>query len=246
MPKTFFFFCFALCCSMAFATPQDSLKISYDSEPLKVKKISDADLLPYQNDKAFNYETFEAEATWWDDFKSWLGNLMLRTLELIFGVGKASGILAGLIRLAPYLLLGLLIYILIRFFLNINARALQEAQKNQSLVSISEEEHIIKNENIHDLIQQALSKNDFRLAVRYSYLHLLKLMSEKELIAWEPQKTNDDYLREISKSDLKDPFTHITRLYNFTWYGDFPIDETGYQRARQTFLSIEKSVQKNG
>ncbi|WP_289062060.1 DUF4129 domain-containing protein [uncultured Zobellia sp.] len=225
---------------------KDSLNIVYDSAPLEVKTISDSDLSKFYEDKDFQYEVVEIDPTWWDDFKSWLNNLMLRIFENIFGVEEASGILAAFIRLVPYLLLGVLIYILIRFFLNINASALKQASKNKALVSLSEEEHIIKNENIQDLINQALSQKDFRLAVRYSYLHVLKLMSEKELISWELQKTNDDYLKEISKTDLQSPFTAITRLYNFTWYGGFYIDETAYQKAKGTFESIEKIISSNG
>ena len=246
MRKLHFFLLLSLCCAGFLTAQKDSLGIAYDTVALKVKTISDADLSKFYEDNAFKYEVIEAERTWWDDFKSWLSNLILRILEGIFGVEEASGILATFLRLAPYLLLGILIYILIRFFLNINASALRQAKSNKALVSLSEEEHIIKNENIQDLIQKALAKNDFRLAVRYSYLQVLKLLSEKELISWEPQKTNDDYIKEISKTELQNPFIKITRLYDFTWYGDFHITELEYSKAKKTFLSIEKIIRTNG
>ncbi|WP_226968018.1 DUF4129 domain-containing protein [Zobellia roscoffensis] len=222
------------------------MRIVYDTVPLQVKTISEDELNKFYEDDAFQYEITEAERTWWDDFKSWLSNIMLRIFEGIFGVDEASGILAVVIRIFPYVLLGILIYILIRFFLNINSTSLKQAKANAALVSLSEEERIIKNENIHDLIEQALARKDYRLAVRYSYLHVLKLMSEKELITWKPQKTNDDYLQEISKTNLQKPFTTITRLYDFTWYGDFHISEVEYQKARKAFLSIEKIINSNG
>ncbi len=246
MRKLHFFLLFGICWAGILSAQKDSLNISYDTDALEVKTISDSDLSKFYEDKAFLYEVDETDPTWWDDFKSWLNNLMLRIFENIFGIEEASGILAAFIRLVPYLLLGVLIYILIRFFLNINASALKQASKNKALVSVSEEEHIIKNENIQDLINQALAKKDFRLAVRYSYLQVLKLMSEKEIITWELQKTNDDYLNEIAKTELQNPFTSITRLYNFTWYGDFHITEIEYQKAEKTFLSIEKIISSNG
>ncbi|MUH37015.1 DUF4129 domain-containing protein [Zobellia amurskyensis] len=246
MRKLHFFLLLGICWAGILSAQKDSLNISYDTDALEVKTISDSDLSKFYEDKAFQYEVDETDPTWWDDFKSWLNNLMLRIFENIFGIEEASGILAAFIRLVPYLLLGVLIYILIRFFLNINASALKQASKNKALVSVSEEEHIIKNENIQDLINQALAKKDFRLAVRYSYLQVLKLMSEKEIITWELQKTNDDYLNEIAKTELQNPFTSITRLYNFTWYGDFHITEIEYRKAEKTFLSIEKIISSNG
>ncbi|MBU2946926.1 DUF4129 domain-containing protein [Zobellia uliginosa] len=246
MRKLHFSLLLVLCYYGILSAQKDSLGIAYDSVPLQVKTIGEEDLSKFYQDDAFKYEVSVAERTWWDDFLSWLSNLMLRIFEGIFGVEKASGFLAVFFRLVPYILLGVLIYILIRFFLNINASALKQTKTNKALVSLSEEEHIIKNENIQELIEQALAKNDFRLAVRYSYLQILKLMSEKELIAWEPQKTNHDYLKEISKAELQNPFSTITRLYDFTWYGDFPISEIEYQKAKKTFLSIAKTIGANG
>ncbi|CAM4193311.1 DUF4129 domain-containing protein [Zobellia roscoffensis] len=246
MRKLHFLLLLILCCVGITSAQQDSLRIVYDTVPLQVKTISEDELNKFYEDDAFQYEITEAERTWWDDFKSWLSNIMLRIFEGIFGVDEASGILAVVIRIFPYVLLGILIYILIRFFLNINSTSLKQAKANAALVSLSEEERIIKNENIHDLIEQALARKDYRLAVRYSYLHVLKLMSEKELITWKPQKTNDDYLQEISKTNLQKPFTTITRLYDFTWYGDFHISEVEYQKARKAFLSIEKIINSNG
>ncbi|WP_276165895.1 DUF4129 domain-containing protein [Zobellia alginiliquefaciens] len=246
MRKLHFLLLLILCCVGGTSAQQDSLRIAYDTVPLQVKTISEKELSKFYEDAAFQYEASETDPTWWDDFKSLLANIMLRIFEGIFGVDEASGILALVIRIFPYVLLGILIYILIRFFLNINSTSLKQAKANAALVSLSEEEQIIKNENIHDLIEQALAQKDYRLAVRYSYLHVLKLMSEKELITWEPQKTNDDYLQEISKTNLQKPFTAITRLYDFTWYGDFHISEIDYQKAKRTFLSIEQTIGTNG
>jgi len=233
-------------CAVFAIMQKDSTAVTYDTAPLKVKQIDNEDLQKYRADDAFDYELTKTERTWWDDFKTWLGNLLLRLFEGIFGVEKAVGFLAIFLRIVPYLLLGILLYLLIKFFLNVNARALQQAKSNQSLVSLSEEEHIIKNENIQELIQQALADKNYRLAVRFYYLYILKLLTEKELIAWELQKTNDDYLKEITKVELKKPFSDITRLYDYIWYGDFPIDEIQYDKVEKAFVSLQKIMTGNG
>lgn len=245
MRKLLLFAVLFVLCANSTVAQQDSTLVTYDSAPLEVEQIDTEDLQKYQDDEAFNYEIKKGEPTWWGDFKTCLGNLLLRMFEGIFGVEKAIGFLATFLRVVPYLLLGLLIYLLIKFFLNVNARSLQQAQKNNSLVFLSEEENIIKNEDIDELIRKALADKNYRLAIRYYYLYILKLMSEKDLITWELQKTNDDYLQEIKKTVLKQSFTKITRLYDYTWYGNFPIDEARYNTAEKAFLQLQKMIKAN-
>lgn len=224
---------------------QDSLVVQYENGPIEVKKISDKDLSSYRNDPDFNYEVKAKEPTILDDIWAWFGNLLRRFFEWIFGIDAAAGPLAFFLELLPYLLLFFLLFLLIRFFINANLRGLKNSQRNKNVVGLSEEENIIKNENIDELIQQAVANKDYRLAVRYSYLLILKLLSEKDIIAWELQKTNSDYLDEISKEHLKTPFKASTRLYEYIWYGDFMIDEPKYQKAALAFNALRKNIKEN-
>ena len=221
---------------------QDSLTIKYDNERLEVQKISENDLTQFRKDPKFDYEIIKSEPTWWDNFKTWLGNLFLRFFEWIFGAEEAAGALAIFLRILPYLLLIGLIIILIRFFINVNSSAQANPNGPKAFVALSEEEHIIKNEDIQALIQKALADKNYRLAVRYYYLYILQLMSEKELIDWQLQKTNRDYQNEIEKPDVKKAFTKITRLYDYVWYGDFGIDGAQYQQAELIFSTLQKTL----
>lgn len=221
----------------------DSTEVKYDVAPLSIKKITDQDLKKYENDPKFDYEIVKADSSWWSDFKIWIGNLFLQFFEWIFGVDEAAGILVVFLKVLPYILLAVLLFLLIKFFLSVNSRAPMNMENDKAFVSLSEEEYIIKNEDIEELIQRALADKNYRLAIRYYYLFILQLMSDKELIRWETQKTNRDYLKEIEKPNLKKPFTKITRLYDYIWYGDFSIDETKYEKAAVAFSSLQKIVQ---
>ncbi|SEM02762.1 protein of unknown function [Maribacter orientalis] len=234
------------CCYTISAAQKDTLTVKLDTLELVQKKIDQSELDVFRDNPDFNYEIVKSTAPdWWVSFKNWLSNLILQFFEWIFGVEKASGIFNVLLRILPYLLLAILVFILIKFFINVNARALIYNQKAESLVTLSEEEHIIKNEDIQMLIQEALEHKNYRLAIRYYYLLTLRLMNQKEIIVWELQKTNADYYREIEKIDLKKPFANITRLYEYIWYGDFPIDENKYLKAEANFLSL-KNILQNG
>jgi len=237
--------CVLFCCFLnvlSLTGQQDSVLIKYDKDPIKVKQLSDDDLQVYRDNPDFNYEIIKAERTWWDDFKSWLGNLFLQFFEWLFGGEKAVGYFAVFLRIIPYILLGVLVFILIKFFLNVNANRLQQAKNDKAYVSLSEEEHIIKNENIQELIRKALANKDYRLAVRYYYLYTLQLMTAQELIDWQLQKTNDDYIQELESTTLKGPFETITRLYDYIWYGNFELNEVKYLKAENAFMKLQNTL----
>lgn len=221
---------------------EKSEEIQFDDAPLVEHSITENDLQSYRDNPDFDYEVLEKKRTWWDDFKDWFLNLLLRFFQWLFGGAKAVGYLAVFLKLAPYILLGILIFILIKFFLNVNANRLQLAKKEDAFVSLSEEEHIIKNADIPELIRKALSDKNYRLAIRYYYLLILQLMSDKELINWELQKTNSDYLKELSTSNFQVPFETITRLYDYIWYGNFDLDELKYLKAEHDFVKLQKTL----
>lgn len=226
---------------------QDSTAtVKYDSSDITPIQIDKDQLEPFKNNPDFDYDVVKSAAPdWWISFKNWLGKVIIKIFEWLFGIEKAAGAFAKFLEVLPYVLLAVLVFILIKFFLNVNARAVMHAKKNQASVALSEEEHIIKNENIQQLIHNALAQKDYRLAVRYYYLYMLQLMTEKELISWELQKTNEDYTKELQQPELVQPFKASTRLYNYFWYGEFPIDESKYRKAEAEFVTLQNLL-KNG
>lgn len=223
---------------------QDSIvTIKNDTTNLTPIQIDESQLEQFKNNPDFDYEVLKSAAPdWWISFKNWLSNVFIRIFEWLFGIEKAAGAFNTFLQILPYVLLIILLFILVKFFLSVNARAIIHAKKNQSIVALSEEEHIIKNEDIQQLISSALAQKDYRLAVRYNYLYMLQLMSEKELITWELQKTNEDYTQELQKRELVQPFATCTRLYNYFWYGEFPIDQSKYEKAETSFRSLKTSL----
>lgn len=218
-----------------------STAIKKDTFDLRPIQIQENQLKQFKDNPDFDYEVVKSAAPdWWISFKNWLGNIVLKFFEWLFGVEKAAGAFNVFLQILPYVLLVILLFILIKFFLSVNARAVMHSKKNQSIVALSEEEHIIKNEDIQQLISSALEKKDYRLAVRYYYLYMLQLMSEKELIVWELQKTNEDYTQELNQQELVAPFATSTKLYDYFWYGEFPIDEDKYKKAEAKFLSLKQ------
>ena len=224
---------------------RDSTVIRYDEQTLEVVEITEADLLDYRSDDSYNYEPEVVDNSWWEGVKNWFYNILHRFFEWLFGVDAAPEYIAGFLRIIPYLLLGLLLFLLIRFLIKANTKNIIFAKANQNLVVLSEEERILKTEDIQPLIKKAFECKAYRLAIRYYYLYLLKLLMERELIDWQLQKTNDDYLQELSQSKLRPLFEKVTLLYDYIWYGEFEIDAEGYEQAKYQFDTLKNSIATN-
>lgn len=92
-------------------------------------------------------------------------------------------------------------------------------------------------ENIHDVnfasrIAAAEEAGNFRLALRLGYLEVLKHLTDRGLIHWQPDKTNQAYLAELVSGPLREAFRAATQQFEYVWYGELRLNATLYQQAR--------------
>ncbi len=236
---------FILCMSLFGFSQETEIPDYYDQSRIEKKSISETDLETYKTDENFDYTETEAEENFMDRFKRWLTNILIRFWESIFGTDTASGFIYFVFRILPWLLLAGLFYLLIRFFLKVNSNAIVGNTQQKGQITLSEEEHIIKNEDIDALIKEAVAQKNYRLAIRYYYLRALKYLGDSNTIDWQPQKTNVDYINEIKEQNLKLNFENITRIYDYVWYGEFDVDALKFESLKLPFNTISTSS-KNG
>ena len=104
-------------------------------------------------------------------------------------------------------------------------------------------------ENIHELdfdqtIAQAEAAGNRRLALRLGYLQLLKQLTDRDFIAWQPDKTNHDYLRELAARypAARPAFAELTRQFEYVWYGELPLTAAGYRTAREAQQQLARQL----
>lgn len=97
--------------------------------------------------------------------------------------------------------------------------------------------------DFEEQIRNAISNNDYRLAVRLWFLRTLKSFSDKELLHWKIDKTNSDYYYELSGTSYQQEFGDVTKVYDYIWYGEFPVDEISYQKAEEKFRGLNKKLE---
>ncbi|AQG82048.1 hypothetical protein AWR27_23785 [Spirosoma montaniterrae] len=102
-------------------------------------------------------------------------------------------------------------------------------------------------ENIYEInfdtaIEEAITRQDFRLAVRLMYLQTLKYLDEAGQINYQPDKTNRQYVYELANSPQQDEFETLTRQFEFVWYGDFPVDDALFSVVKAKFTTFNQVV----
>lgn len=104
------------------------------------------------------------------------------------------------------------------------------------------EEHITSETDIDGLISAAVRNGNYRLAVRYWYLKSLHHLSDRSLLQLAADKTNYQYVHELSNERQRNEFAALTLNYEYVWYGEFHVDEQLYRRLENNFSSFVKKV----
>ncbi len=253
MQKSFFLLIFFWVIAFGHASPilQDTLpkakrEIQYDqTENLYPPVFNNEKIQEFKNEKAFDYTEKPIEENWWTQFKNWVWELWLKFWHWLVGDFEAGGFISFLVHMLPYLILFSILAFVVWLFYKLNPGATFFKSKEKPGVFFSEEEEIIKSKNIKKMIQKALANKDYRLAVRYYYLFILKKLTEAELINYEFDKTNSEYFAEITSEKINSGFRKVTTLYDYIWYGSFAMTEEDFLKAQKTFNSLEEQIPKS-
>lgn len=128
-------------------------------------------------------------------------------------------------------------FVLYKLFLTDGAFRRKSAATNAKTAAVEEE--VITGESDFDLlIKQALQQRNYRLAVRYQYLNTLHKLADKKLVELAADKTNYQYVREISNPAYQNEFAGLTLNYEYVWYGEFDIDENIYRSMNEKFNQL--------
>lgn len=194
---------------------------------------------------AFDYTERISGESWWTSLKRFLGLKWDQLMERIFGEFEAQGILLYFLEILPYLIIvGVLIFA-IWLFNRLNPAGILLKEPEQNKMFFSEEEEIVQSRDISSLISNALEEGNFRMAIRYQYLMMLRKLDRKGHISYESAKTNADYLREITQENFQDQFRHLTWIYDFTWYGSFAAEKEDYSKAEREFSRMQELMERS-
>ena len=204
-----------------------------DSSLIQWRKVPDSIISVLKNDEAFWYANKDMQKKKEEKpaSDSWLDRFLFSILRLL-----ASPVLFELIKL---IVIGGLILIIVLFFVQ-NKMSIFRSSKGPA-ISHSQAEGEVDNIFDTDLkaeIVKAEQKENYRLAIRLSYLHLLKSFSQNGFIDYKKDATNLDYLTQLYTQPYYKDFFKVTRAYEYAWYGEVNVSKAQYESVKEEFKTV--------
>ena len=135
---------------------------------------------------------------------------------------------------------GLLVFVLIRLF---RTKKLPEKKLPERIIIEEIAAEDFKPEAPYEkYVDDALEGGDFRSAIRFSFLIAIRDLSSKKLIYQSKDKTNFEYILELSLHPVSEFFNDITKIFERTWYGDIQADNNDYSAFRDKFLHFQSQL----
>ncbi len=109
------------------------------------------------------------------------------------------------------------------------------------------EKDIALNEDIFSIsykqeLEKAIAEENYRLGVRLMYLHILRLLSEKDIIQYKIERTNSDYLAQLYNTSYYKDFFRLTRNFEYVWYGKFDISLATFEMIRKDHTKLKSML----
>lgn len=245
MNKLFFYILFLMSGAVSSQTERDAvaladeLNIAVDStiEPVHFRENFQRD---YTSEE-FQYQPLVKDTSRWDTFKAWLQYW----LDRIFSFGDGEGNVTFFeysIKILALLIVLFVVYLIVKAIINKEGGWIFGKSSQKKISTSEHNEEDFHNIDFRNSIEKSKMANNHRLSIRYYYLWLLKKMSDDGIIEWDIEKTNSDYLYEIQRSALKEDFQYLSYIYDYSWYGEFHIDDALFEKAEKAFVKALNSI----
>lgn len=228
---------------VATVVPADSISqvatarvLPTDRTPARRLRLPDAERLrELRGQRDFRYVEVKSELSAWDLF--WL-RFWRWVAELL---GTPSGKFAWKYGIYAFLVAAL-VFVVLKLMQVDLTRAFGRAPRRAAL-SYDAETEDLHGLDLDTLLTQAEDARNYRLAVRLGYLRVLRQLSDKGFIRWQPDKTNHDYLYDLPTGPLPEAFRELTRQFEYVWYGEQDnLTAEDYERARVTRQAFQRRL----
>jgi hypothetical protein len=120
--------------------------------------------------------------------------------------------------------------------------AFRKSTKKAPASEEEQPEEVKPGSDMDRMIRQALQNKNYRLAIRYQYLNCLYKLVERGLVQFAVDKTNYQYVSELTNAQLRNEFAKLTLHYEYAWYGEFDIDEPLYQKIEPGLTAFYNKI----
>lgn len=119
--------------------------------------------------------------------------------------------------------------------------------RRRSMILKSGEDENVEMDNIFEInyqreIDKAVNNGNYRLAIRLMFLKVLKNLSDRKVIDYKQDRTNFDYLTQVHSTKYYSDFFRLTLDYEYSWYGQFDIDEEKFEKIKRDFENFDRNL----
>jgi hypothetical protein len=205
-----------------------------DTSKVEVRQFDEKKIEKFRKNSRYDYHTKES---WlkkvWRKLMEWLGKIGGQKMQKVAEQSGGSSVLNALLAVAAV--------ILVIFGLSKIKFKSWITGKGASV----QQEYTVEEENIHEIefdkdIRDAEKEGDYRRAIRLYFLKVLKNLSDNEMIYWDPNKTNYQYIYEVKGTNIHNPFVKCVRIFDNVWYGEYPVDIHYYNNNKPLFEELSK------
>jgi hypothetical protein len=151
----------------------------------------------------------------------------------------STGTLKVLAYVLAFSVLAFLVYYLLSLRMRKNDNMDELVQVGMAEITNAEN---LEKLQVDDLLNEALARGDLKLAIRLLYLKILKELFLKGWVRPSSEKTNLDYLRELSGTEFRQGFMETTGYFEKVFYGDFALERKSYDQLSGRFYALFHAI----
>lgn len=216
------------------AVPVKIKQLKSDSSKLQLRHFDAQKIKSYRQQPDFRYDqSVPADDSLWSKFWSWFW----RQFRGVATANYSASIFRYII-IAAFIVL--IVFVVIKFT-GVDFRLFSGKSKTITVP------YTESSDNIHEIdfkteIDKAIMNANYRMAVRLMYLHSLKKLNNSNLINWQPEKTNQTYIKEIADPHKREQFSLLTTQFEYIWYGEFFIDKENFNLVKNSYDKFNTEI----
>ncbi len=205
-----------------------------DSSSIRVREIPNNVIQDYKNNPAYDYEkVIPKDKSIFERVMDWVWDKYYELMRMKYG---------PLTRDIIFMLIGLstILFFLYKIFKGNTSGIFENNRKITHGFSLEAE--ALQQINFDEAIQQALSAGNYTACIRLLYLKSLKILSEKNLINWQINKTNAAYIQELEVPAIRVPFESLTQYFEKVYYGNERSEKHDVDAMNEKFLKLQEQL----
>ncbi|GEM_PF-1353791 len=215
---------------------QDTVAVQYESVNVIPLQPNEKVVESLKKDKRFNYERQDKPGN------SFIERVLNRLIEfLVKSLFRESATIdSGTYKTFYWIILGIVVLGFLLLLILFKPSLFYRNKKRK--IDYRVEEEAVEEDNFEKLIRLALQSGNYIEAIRWRYLKTLEELQKKDLISWDPNKTVNEYVRELDRADLRTDFRGLSRFFLYFRYGDFEASREHYDEVEVLSENIIKRL----